>query len=110
MITNLRIKKKNFVVGPEYFALAITAIVSAITGGTWTANKVLERQQERIQHVFKYTDSQKRRIDALEDQVNRLPMEYVLKVDFLREIKEMHDNFREINNKLDKLMEKLLSK
>jgi hypothetical protein len=110
LITNLRIKKKNFVVGPEYFALAITAVVSAVTGGTWTANKVLERQQERIQQAFKYTDSQKRRIDTLEDQVNRMPMEYVLKVDFLREIKEMHDNFREINNKLDKLMEKLLSK
>ena len=96
--------------GPEYFALAITAVVSAVTGGTWTANKVLERQQERIQQAFKYTDLQKRRIDTLEDQVNRMPMEYVLKVDFLREIKEMHDNFSEINNKLDKLMEKLLSK
>ena len=59
MITNLRIKKKNFVVGPEYFALAITAVVSAVTGGTWTANKVLERQQEPIQQAFKYTDSQK---------------------------------------------------
>ena len=54
MITNLRIKKKNFVVGPEYFALAITAVVSAVTGGTWTAYKVLERQQERIQQAFKY--------------------------------------------------------
>jgi hypothetical protein len=39
-----------------------------------------------------------------------MPMEYVLKVDFLREIQEMHNNFREINNKLDKLMEKILSK
>ena len=28
----------------------------------------------------------------------------------LREIQEMHDNFRQINNKLDKLMEKLLTK
>jgi hypothetical protein len=46
----------------------------------------------------------------LEDQINRMPMEYVLKVDFLREIQEMHNNFREINNKLDKLMEKILSK
>jgi hypothetical protein len=39
-----------------------------------------------------------------------MPLEYVLKVDFLREIKEMHDNFKQINNKLDKLMEKLLEK
>ncbi len=96
--------------GPEYFAIGLTAIVSAVTGGSWVANKILDRQQERIQHAFDYTNSQKRRIDILEDQINRMPMEYVLKVDFLREIQEMHDNFREINNKLDKLMEKLLSK
>jgi hypothetical protein len=37
-----------------------------------------------------------------------MPLEYVLKVDFLREIQQMHDNFNQINNKLDKLMEKLL--
>jgi len=37
-----------------------------------------------------------------------MPMDYVLKVDFLREIQDMHDNFREINNKLDKLIEKML--
>lgn len=36
-------------------------------------------------------------------------MDYVLKVDFLREIQDMHNNFREINNKLDKLIEKMLS-
>jgi hypothetical protein len=55
-------------------------------------------------------NSQNRRVDLLEDQVNRMPLDYVLKVDFLREIQEMHNNFREINNKLDKLMEKLLTK
>jgi hypothetical protein len=55
-------------------------------------------------------NSQSRRVDLLEDQVNRMPLDYVLKVDFLREIQEMHNNFREINNKLDKLMEKLLTK
>lgn len=96
--------------GPEYVAIGITALVSAITGGTWVANKILDRHQERIQQAFDYIGSQKRRIDILEDQVNRMPLDYVLKVDFLREIKEMHDNFRQINDKLDKLMEKLLSK
>lgn len=111
MISDLRIDKKTFwVVGPEYVAIAITSIVSAITGGSWVANKILDRQQERVQQAFDYIGSQKRRIDLLEDQINRMPMEYVLKVDFLREIQEMHDNFRQINNKLDKLMEKLLSK
>lgn len=96
--------------GPEYLAVGITAIVSALTGGSWVANKLLERQGERLQQAFDYISSQKRRIDILEDQVNRMPLDYVLKVDFLREIQEMHDNFRQINDKLDKLMEKLLSK
>ena len=96
--------------GPEYVAIAITSIVSAVTGGTWVANKILDRQQERVQQAFDYIGSQKRRIDLLEDQVNRMPLDYVLKADFLREIQDMHDNFKQINIKLDKLMEKLLSK
>jgi hypothetical protein len=53
---------------------------------------------------------QENRLNSLENQLNRLPLEYVLKVDFLREIQEMHDNFKQINTKLDKLMEKILSK
>jgi hypothetical protein len=97
-------------VGPEYIAIAITSVVSAFTGGTWVVNKILDRNQERIQNAYDYIGAQKRRIDILEDQINRLPLDYVLKVDFLREIKEMHDNFKQINDKLDKLMEKLLSK
>ena len=74
------------------------------------ANRIMDRQKERIEQAFGYINSQKRRIDCLEDEVKQLPMEYVLKVDFLREIQEMHENFRQINNKLDKLMEKILSK
>jgi hypothetical protein len=97
-------------VGPEYLAIGLSAIISAVTGGSWVANKILNRQTDQIQQAMSYTSSQKRRIDLLEDQINRMPLDYVLKVDFLREIQEMHDNFREINNKLDKLMEKLLSK
>jgi hypothetical protein len=97
-------------VGPEYLAIAITAIASAVSGGTWVANKILSRHAQDIRQVYNYTNSQERRIDILEDQINRMPLDYVLKVDFLREIQEMHNNFREINNKLDKLMEKLLTK
>ncbi len=96
--------------GPEYLAIGITAIISTVTGGGWVANRILDRQQEKLQQAFTYITSQKRRIDLLEDQINRMPLDYVLKVDFLREIKEMHDNFKEINIKLDKLMEKLLAK
>ncbi len=89
--------------GPEYLAIALTAVISAATGGSWVMSKLMSRLGERI-------NSQNRRVDLLEDQVNRMPLDYVLKVDFLREIQEMHSNFREINNKLDKLMEKLLTK
>lgn len=94
----------------EYIAIVLAGIVSSVTGTSWVATKLLERQNQRIQECFQYTSGQKRRLDLLEDQINRMPLDYVLKVDFLREIQEMHDNFREINNKLDKLMEKLLSK
>jgi predicted RNase H-like nuclease (RuvC/YqgF family) len=97
-------------VGPEYIAIGLTTIISAVTGGSWAANKILDRQHERMQQALDYITSQKRRIDTLEDQINRMPLDYVLKVDFLREIQEMHDNFKQINNKLDKLMEKLLTK
>lgn len=51
---------------------------------------------------------QETKLDNLEEQVNRLPLEYVLKVDFLREIQQMHDNFKQINSKLDKMMDRLL--
>ena len=96
--------------GPEYITIAVTSFLSAFTGGTWVANKILDRNQERIKQSYDYIGAQKRRIDILEDHINRLPLDYVLKVDFLREIKEMHDNFKQIQDKLDKLMEKLLSK
>jgi len=95
-------------VGPEYIAIGITAVVSAVTGGGWMATKILGRQSEQIQQVFNYVGAQKRRIDILENDVKRMPLEYVLKVDFLREIQQMHDNLSQINTKLDKLIEKLL--
>jgi len=97
-------------VGPEYLALGITTVVSAISSGTWIANRILIRIQERTNSLHNMLRTQENRLDSLENQINRMPLEYVLKVDFLREIKEMHDNFKQINLKLDKLMEKLLSK
>jgi hypothetical protein len=98
-----------FVVGPEYLAIGLTAVISAITGGGWAASKILSRYNDQVQQAFNYIGSQKRRIDVLEEDLKRLPLEYVLKVDFLREIQDMRDNFREINNKLDKLIETMLS-
>ena len=96
--------------GPEYLTIAITAVVSAVTGGSWVANKILSRTHERLQNLNASLRSQENSVDSLEQQINRMPLEYVLKVDFLREIQNMHDNFQQINNKLDKLMEKLLAK
>lgn len=94
--------------GPEYLAIGLTAVISAVTGGGWAASKILSRYNDQVQQAYSYIGSQKRRIDILEEDLKRMPLEYVLKVDFLREIQEMHDNFREINNKLDKLIDKML--
>jgi HAMP domain-containing protein len=96
--------------GPEYIAIGITAIISAVSGGSWVANKLLERSVDRIRALARNLEEQDERIDDLEIQLSRMPVEYVLKADFIREIQEMQENFRQINNKLDKLIEKLLSK
>ncbi len=93
--------------GPEYLALTVTAIVAGVSGGTWTANKILSRFHERMKQLSDLTKNQGTKLDHFEDQINRMPLEYVLKVDFLREIQQMHDNFKQINSKLDKMMERL---
>jgi hypothetical protein len=97
-------------VGPEYLALLVTLVISGVSGGSWTANKIVGRFSERARQIDITVQNQERKLDSLEEKVNRLPLDYVLKVDFLREIKEMHDNFKQINMKLDKLVEKLLTK
>ena len=94
--------------GPEYLALAVTAIAAGVSGGTWTANKILTRVHERIKQIDNLVVAQELKLDHLEEQINRLPLEYVLKVDFLREIQQMHDNFKQINSKLDRMMDRLL--
>ena len=96
--------------GPDFLTLALTAIVSSITGGGWIASKVLERHKERLKDSIQNVENQRMRINALEEHVNRMPLEYVLKVDFVRELQDMNDHFRAIHNKLDKLMEKLIEK
>ena len=96
--------------GPDFLTLALTAIISSITGGGWIASKVLERHKERLKDSIQNVENQRMRINALEEHVNRMPLEYVLKVDFVRELQDMNDHFRAIHNKLDKLMEKLIEK
>ena len=96
--------------GPDFLTLALTAVISSITGGGWIASKVLERHKERLKDSIQTLENQRMRINALEEHVNRMPLEYVLKVDFVRELQDMNDHFRAIHNKLDKLMEKLIEK
>ena len=66
--------------------------VAAISGGGWFISKIFGRMR------------------ALEDRIDRMPLEYVLKQDYIREMGKMNEEFREINDKLDRLVEKLLSK
>ena len=96
--------------GPDFLTLALTAVISSITGGGWIASKVLERHKERLKDSIQNVENQRMRSNALEEHVNRMPLEYVLKVDFVRELQDMNDHFRAIHNKLDKLMEKLIEK
>ena len=96
--------------GPDFLTLALTAVISSITGGGWIASKVLERHKERLKDSIQNVENQRMRINALEEHVNRMPLEYVIKVDFVRELQDMNDHFRAIHNKLDKLVEKLIEK
>jgi hypothetical protein len=94
--------------GPEYLAILLTAAISAVSGGTWVSSKVLARFHERNQLLNERMGYTEKRLTQVEDSLTRLPVEYVLKVDFLREIHLMHDQFKEINTKLDRMIETLL--
>jgi hypothetical protein len=66
--------------------------IAGISGTGWFISKVFGRMRH------------------LEDRIDRLPLEYVLKQDYIREMEKMNEEFREINNKLDRLVEKIVSK
>lgn len=70
----------------------IAVTIGAITGSGWFISKIFGRMR------------------TLEDRIDRMPLEYVLKQDYIREMERMNTEFHEINNKLDKLIEKLMSK
>lgn len=94
--------------GPEYLAILVTTCIAGISGGTWAANKLLTRSHERLKQLSDRLSTQEKKVENLDDSLNRMPLEYVLKVDFLREIQQMHDTFKEINSKLDRMMDRLL--
>lgn len=66
--------------------------IAVISGAGWFTSKIFGRMR------------------ALEDRIDRMPLEYVLKQDYIREIERMNKEFHEINDKLDRLVEKLLAK
>ena len=70
----------------------VAVVIAGITGIGWGTGKLFNR------------------LRTLEDRIDRLPIEYVLKQDYIREMQRTNDEFSEINNKLDKLVEKILSK
>ena len=70
----------------------VAIVIAGITGIGWGTGKLFNR------------------LRTLEDRIDRLPIEYVLKQDYIREMQRTNDEFSEINNKLEKLVEKILSK
>lgn len=74
---------------------------------SFNSNGFFGRSQDCLQALYERILENEKRIDFLQEQINRMPLEYVLKVDFLRELQQMQDNFKQINMKLDKLIERL---
>jgi len=74
---------------------------------SFNSNGFFGRSQDRLQALYERILENEKRIGFLQEQINRMPLEYVLKVDFLRELQQMQDNFKQINMKLDKLIERL---
>ena len=70
----------------------VAVVIAGITGVGWGTGKLFGR------------------LRTLEDRIDRLPIEYVLKQDYIREMQRTNDEVSEINVKLDKLVEKILSK
>ena len=64
--------------GPEYVAIALTACISALTGGSWLANRIMDRQKERVEEAFSYISAQQGPIDCLQGVFKQLPIAYVL--------------------------------
>jgi hypothetical protein len=70
----------------------IALSIAAVTGVGWCSGKFFNRMR------------------TLEDRIDRMPLEYVLKQDYIREMEKMNEEFNLINIKLDKLVEKILSR
>ena len=70
----------------------VAIVIAGITGLGWGAGKILAR------------------LRTLEDRIDHFPVEYVLKQDYIREMEKMNREFDSINDKLDKLIERVLTR
>jgi hypothetical protein len=70
----------------------VAVVIASITGVGWGTGKIFARLRK------------------LEDRIDRFPVEYVLKQDYIREMEKMNREFDSINDKLDKLIERVLTR
>ena len=70
----------------------IVITVSVVSGGGWFISKLFGRVHE------------------IDNRLDRMPIEYVMKSDYIRDMHYMSEEFKTINAKLDKLVDKLLEK
>jgi hypothetical protein len=60
-----------------------------------------QQRQKALDGKFQYC---KDKIQGVEDRLNNLPLQYVLKVDLDAQIEDMRTRLRDINDKLDQLL------
>jgi len=70
----------------------VAIAIAGITGIGWGTGKIFAR------------------LRTLEDRIDHFPVEYVLKQDYIREMEKMNREFDSINDKLDKLIERVLTR
>lgn len=70
----------------------VAILIAGVTGVGWGTGKIFAR------------------LRTLEDRIDRFPIEYVLKQDYIREMEKLNREFDNINDKLDKLIEKVLTR
>lgn len=74
-----------------------TLVASALAFLTWSH----QQRQKELDNKFKFY---KEKIQGVEERLNNLPLQYVLKVDLDVQIEDMRTRLRDINDKLDQLL------
>jgi len=99
--------------GPELLGVIITAASSAVIAGSWVGRRGGEQLKERLRNLNDKFETETEKLDdrikELESISTRLPIEYVLKADYIRELQKMNIQFNQIQEKLDRLIQTILS-